>query len=137
MVRGVGVLMPEREKRASLGILFNSSTFRDRVRDADRLCSFTMMFGGTGDPEWVSATEDKIRAAVVSELREVLKLSGTCESMVIHRWPSAIPIYNQKLMSAWEAARQGWCKTPGRILFGNYSGQVSVRGMFESVATLN
>ena len=31
-------------------------------------------------------------------------------------------------------ARETWCATPGRVLFGNYTGQVSLRGMIELAA---
>src|SRR5205085_9314631 len=41
-VKGVGLLVPPREGRKSLGILFNSSAFEGRVRDESRFASFTI-----------------------------------------------------------------------------------------------
>lgn len=34
-------------------------------------------------------------------------------------------------------ARETWCAAPGRMLFGNYTGQVSLRAMIESAAALS
>ncbi|MFL6210415.1 MAG: hypothetical protein ACJ74W_16280 [Pyrinomonadaceae bacterium] len=36
----------------------------------------------------------------------------------------------------WQTAQAAWCATPGRILFGNYTGQVSLRGMIERALTM-
>jgi oxygen-dependent protoporphyrinogen oxidase len=55
-VSGVGVLMPAREETKSLGILFNSSSFANRVHDETRLASFTVIMGGTMHPEWLDAS---------------------------------------------------------------------------------
>jgi hypothetical protein len=40
------------------------------------------------------------------------------------------------LARVWERARETWCATPGRLLFGNYAGQVSLRGMIEAAARM-
>jgi NADH dehydrogenase FAD-containing subunit len=54
--------------------------------------------------------------------------------LVISRWRRAIPQYSVTLPAVWQTARETWCAEPGRILFGNYTGQVSLRGMIESSA---
>jgi hypothetical protein len=41
-----------------------------------------------------------------------------------------------QLMWTEKQADETWCVAPGRILFGNYRGQVSLRGMIESSAEL-
>ena len=64
-----------------------------------------------------------------------LKHSAPLE-LTIHRWPRAIPRYDARLENAWTEARRGWCSQPGRVIFGNYSGQVSLRGMIEAVGTV-
>ena len=55
--------------------------------------------------------------------------------LVINRWRRAIPQYSTALPNVWRTARETWCAEPGRILFGNYTGQVSLRGMIESAAS--
>ena len=135
-VKGVGVLVPPREGRKSLGILFNSSAFEGRVFDESRYASFTILFGGTSQPGWVEAPDDEIARAVSEELEGLLGIRGEPAELVINRWRRAIPQYSTSLPAVWSAARETWCAEPGRVLFGNYTGQVSLRGMIESAAEL-
>jgi protoporphyrinogen/coproporphyrinogen III oxidase len=136
-VKGVGALVPASEERKSLGILFTSSSFENRVFDESRHASFTILFGGTAQPEWVSASDEEIKWAVREELAKLLGIDGEPLELVITRWPRAIPQYSIELPRVWATARESWCKQQGRILFGNYTGQVSLRGMIESAASLS
>src|ERR1043166_7413858 len=135
-VKGVGVLVPPSERRECLGVLFNSSAFEGRVHDESRFASFTVLFGGTAQPGWVNATDEEIERAVISELDALLGVKGRPAHLVVNRWPRAIPQYSTTLPRLWRRARATWCAAPGRVLFGNYTGQVSLRGMIESAATL-
>jgi oxygen-dependent protoporphyrinogen oxidase len=135
-VKGVGVLVPPREGRKSLGVLFNSSAFAGRVFDESRYASFTLLFGGTSQPGWVDATDEEIGRAVSEELGGLLGIKGEPAELVINRWRRAIPQYSTALPSVWRTARESWCAEPGRILFGNYTGQVSLRGMIETAAEM-
>jgi protoporphyrinogen/coproporphyrinogen III oxidase len=134
-IQGVGVLMPSREQTKSLGILFNSSSFAYRVADESRFASFTVMMGGTAQPQWLAASDDEIRQAIKLELWNVLGIREPLD-VAIHRWPAALPQYSVDLQDVWAYARQSWCAKAGRILFGNYTGQISLRGMIESAASL-
>jgi protoporphyrinogen/coproporphyrinogen III oxidase len=134
-VHGTGVLMPACEDRKSLGILFNSSSFNYRVTDDSHLASFTVMMGGTSQRQWLQAGDDEIRQAIKLELFDVLGIREPL-SVLIHRWPAALPQYSSELPSVWQHARDTWCATPGKMLFGNYTGQISLRGMIESAAEL-
>ena len=135
-VHGTGVLMPAREETKSLGILFNSSSFDYRVTDDSRFASFTVMMGGTAHPEWLDASDAEIQQAIKLELSAVLGIREPCQT-VIHRWPAALPQYSIDLPNVWQKARDTWCIIPGRMLFGNYTGQISLRGMIESAASFN
>lgn len=134
-VEGVGALMPSCEDRNCLGILFNSSSFQDRVTDESKLASFTVMMGGTSQPEWLDANDSEIEQAISKELSSLLGVKQV-QRLVIHRWSAALPQYGSDLPAVWQKARETWCATPGRILFGNYAGQISLRGMIESAANL-
>jgi len=135
-VKGVGVLVPPRERRECLGILFNSSAFEGRVRDESRFASFTVLLGGTAQPRWAAASDEEIERAVIGELDALLAVKGRPARLVINRWPRAIPQYSTTLPRLWQHARATWCAQPGRVLFGNYTGQVSLRGMIESAALM-
>ena len=127
--------MPACEQTKSLGILFNSSSFADRVVDDSHLASFTVMMGGTAQPNWLTASDDEIRQTIKLELSSFLGIREPLD-VAIHRWPAALPQYSVSVRDVWVCARESWCATPGRILFGNYTGQISLRGMIESAATL-
>lgn len=132
--RGVGVLVPEKERdRKCLGILFNSSAFPNRTR-GESVQSFTMMLGGTSRPEVLDLSNDELRDVITSEMKAVLKMKGDAEAIHITRWPRAIPVYGPNLQSLFKNAETGWCAEPGRMIFGNYAGQVSMRGLIESLA---
>ena len=135
-VKGVGVLMPEVEGRSCLGVLFNSSSFPNRVTHEAETASFTMMIGGSARPELFQASDTQLEKLISDELHSLFGLKAAPSKILIHRWERAIPQYNLDLMDAWAAAREGWCATPGRILFGNYATQVSLRGMIESAESL-
>jgi protoporphyrinogen/coproporphyrinogen III oxidase len=134
-IHGTGVLMPACEDRKALGILFNSDSFANRVADDAHFASFTVMLGGTAQRQWLEASDDEIRQAIKLELSAVLGIREP-QTVLIHRWPAALPQYSPDLPAIWQQARDSWCALPGRILFGNYTGQISLRGMIESAARL-
>jgi oxygen-dependent protoporphyrinogen oxidase len=133
-VKGVGALVPEKEGRKSLGVLFTSSSFEGRVSDESRYASFAVLLGGTSQPHWASATDAEIEEAVREELGDLFGVRGEPARLVISRWERAIPQYSVSLPSVWRLARETWCAAPGRLLCGNYTGQVSLRGMIETAA---
>lgn len=134
-IQGVGVLMPACESTKSLGILFNSSSFEYRVTDDARLASFTVMMGGTACPHWLSADDQEIQQAIKLEFSDLLRIREPLAT-VIHRWARALPQYGIDLPGVWLSARRSWCAQPGHLLFGNYTGQISLRGMIESAFAL-
>ncbi len=135
--RGVGVLIPEKEiGRLCLGILFNSSSFDSRALSG-KVASFTMMLGGSSEPGLLEKSDDELKAVITREMQEVLGLKGSCEAIHITRWPCAIPKYDLALERVWKRARAVFdAPATGTILFGNYTGQVSLRGMIESLPNL-
>lgn len=120
---GLGVLIPQAEHRKSLGILYNSSAFENRVVKPD-VTSLTMMLDS-------SIEESQLANVIQAELSEVLHTKSPPLETFIRRWERAVPKYNAHLLKMWTLAEQTWCAVPGKILFGNYTGQVSIRGMAE------
>ncbi len=131
---GVGVLVPRREGRDALGILFNSSAFAGRVKSPATHLSFTMMLGGSARPDLPKLDDEEIKRRVNQELKALLGARSGAAHFVISRWERAIPKYSRELLQTWSDLRSDWCLKPGRVIFGNYTGQVSLRGMIETVS---
>lgn len=132
---GIGVLCAAHQPLRALGVLFNSATFAARVRDAENVASYTVMFGGTGDAAVMNLSDAEISAIIQTELQTILNLSAPPLETVIHRWSAAIPVYSPELAHTHEILKQDFCAAPGRVLFGNYTGQISLRGMAEFAMT--
>ncbi|HYX41363.1 MAG TPA: protoporphyrinogen oxidase [Pyrinomonadaceae bacterium] len=136
-INGVGVLAAASEARKCLGILFNSSAFAGRVQDETRHASFTLLFGGSAQPHWLAASDEEIALAVRAELADILGVCGAPLELVITRQPRGVPQYSAALPQVWQTARATWCAQTGHVLFGNYTGQVSLRGMIERAQAIN
>lgn len=132
---GVGVLIPATEQKEILGVLFNSSSYPGRVKNEGHQ-SLTVLMGGTYQPHIHEKSDDEIADIVRQNLYDILGLVGDPLYLHINRWEQAIPLYGSEILDVWAHVRQGWCATPGRILFGNYTGQVSLRGMMEISAAV-
>jgi oxygen-dependent protoporphyrinogen oxidase len=128
--QGLGVLIPDGEGRNCLGVLFNSSAFPGRVV-SDDLVSLTMMFGAA--PLERPALDDLIR----TELAALFGFKGGVVEISHRCWENAVPKYDAHLLETWSTAQASWCAKPGQLLFGNYTGQVSIRGMAELARGLN
>jgi hypothetical protein len=93
------------------------------------------MMGGTAGPTWLKASDAEIQQAIKLEFSDLLGIREPLAT-VIHRWPFALPQYGIDLPKVWQSARTGWCAQQGHLLFGNYTGQISLRGMIESASAL-
>lgn len=129
--KGLGVLMSGDEMLPCLGVLFNSGAFAHRVTSETGV-SLSLFFGGTRRPEVLDFSDAQVEAETKTVLTRLFGFQGNWDGIRIHRYARAIPKYNASLVDAWESARQGWCVKPGNILFGNYTGQVSLRGLIQT-----
>ena len=89
---GFGVLVPAREQRSLLGVLFSSTLFPGRAPDGH--VALTVFAGGARQPETARLPAAELRARLLPDLRELLGISG--EPVFTHHtfWPRAIPQYN-------------------------------------------
>ncbi|MCX6955980.1 MAG: protoporphyrinogen oxidase [Verrucomicrobia bacterium] len=89
---GFGLLVPEKENRSVLGVLFSSSLFPGRAPAGH--VALTVMVGGTRQPDLARLPTDRLIAAVAPDLSHLL---GVADAPVFSRhafWPRAIPQYN-------------------------------------------
>jgi oxygen-dependent protoporphyrinogen oxidase len=89
---GFGALVPAREQRSLLGVLFSSTLFPRRTPDGH--VALTVFAGGARQPETARLSTELLLARVLPDLRELLGVSG--EPAFVHHtfWPKAIPQYN-------------------------------------------
>jgi oxygen-dependent protoporphyrinogen oxidase len=133
--RGVGVLVPRNEGLRLLGCLFNSSAFPNRTID-DSYVSLTVMYGGSEDPAALSLTDGELSTLLHQEIRTLLGAKSDSAHLEITRWDRAIPIYSAELEAAQEALKLGFCAHPGRLIFSNFSKEVSIRGLINATLQL-
>lgn len=135
--QGLGFLNALSQKSPVLGMLFTSKTFPGRTSSPD-LLSWTTLLGGTEEPHWITAPEALIQEVIQKECHKLFSFQGAVERMVVFRWPRAIPMYDASLLALWQYAQegQGWFAQPGHVLFGNYTGGVSIRHLIETSLAL-
>jgi oxygen-dependent protoporphyrinogen oxidase len=88
---GFGMLIPQREARATLGALFSSTLFPGRAPDGRVL--LTAFIGGARN-EAVATTDDaRVIEQVRADLGALLGIEGEPVFVQLTRWPRAIPQY--------------------------------------------
>ncbi len=121
-----GGLVPSREQKPVLGILFPSSCFTGRAPEEGALFSFFM--GGVRHPEMLAWTDEEIRTTVVSHVQSMLRFPADLSPDLIHifRHPLAIPQYGTTSGERFEAINHIEHQYPGLILAGNILGGISL-----------
>lgn len=121
---GFGVLLPPREGKGTLGVLFSSSLFPDRAPEGHVL--LTAFVGGRLFPEQATRPPDAVLRTALQGLGPLLGLKGD-PVFVRHRfWPHAIPQYEVGYEGVLGrlAALEG--EHPGLRFAGNFRGGVAV-----------
>ncbi len=117
-INAFGGLIPSKEKRRLLGVLFPSSFFDSRAPEGGALLS--VFLGGIKNGEMYSLSDEQIQTLVEAEIGEMLQVKGIkADLMKIFRYGQAIPQYTQtteQRLDAINAIRAGY---PGLILAGN------------------
>ena len=117
-LRAFGTLIPSKEKRHILGILYPSSCFRDRCPEGKSLLS--VFLGGIRFPEMIHLPDDEIEELIKNELRIVFrKPKLEPEQIQIFRHPYAIPQYEKNTGERLKAIQEFERIYPGIILAGN------------------
>jgi oxygen-dependent protoporphyrinogen oxidase len=113
-----GGLIPEKENRDLLGVLFPSSIFEDRAPKQGALLSVFM--GGIKRPELFELSDEKIRQIVMREVNDLFKLKDTKPDLVeIFRYKQAIPQYDISSKARLENISEIEKQFPGLWLAGN------------------
>jgi len=91
-IDGFGLIMPQKERRASLAISYTSNKYPGRVPDDEIL--LRVFLGGALRPEVVELSDSKLLEMAAVELRELLGWQGKQANwQAIIRWKEAMPQY--------------------------------------------
>jgi protoporphyrinogen/coproporphyrinogen III oxidase len=121
---GFGCLVPRKERRRVLGVLFSSSMFEGRAPAGTAL--LTTFIGGQRNPELPGLPEADIAALAHAEHSTLLGARQAPLFQAVTCWPRAIPQYtigHLGRVARAEAARQ---VLPGLHFCANWKGGVSV-----------
>ncbi len=131
---GFGCLIPRDEGLTILGVLFNACIFPDRVDNAEYV-SLTCMMRDEGCGS-IFDMEDSylIQKIIQPDLERLLGLTASIEAYHMRKWKRGIPLYSPSLVKAWPELDQLLKKEyPDIRLLGNYTGQISIRGMAQYI----
>jgi len=112
-----GALMPTKEKRNALGILFPSAIFEGRAPANGALLS--VFLGGVKNSGLIEKTDHEIKSLVQKELHETMGVTASPDLFKIFRYPFAIPQYDKSTEERLNAISQIQNSYPGLILAGN------------------
>lgn len=133
---GFGALVPEREDRNILGVLFPSAVFDGRAPEGHGL--LTVFVGGSRSPECSSPDTDQLLKTIQPDLETLLGIQDE-PSFVHHKhWPMAIPQYTLGYEKVLEAITRIEQQYIGLKLAGNYRTGISLSYCLESaIASTN
>lgn len=112
-----GGLVPSKEKRNILGILFTSSFFHNRAPVNGALLS--VFVGGIKRPELFEFSDTELKELVFREVKEMMQLNNVNPDIVhIFRYLKAIPQYERSSEERFQAIENIQSRYPGLILAG-------------------
>lgn len=121
---GFGFLIPEKERRNILGVIWSSTLFERRAPNDS--VSLTVFVGGSRQPENALWNDAEILQTVKSELQELMQIEGEPSFSYITRWEKAIPQYQLGHLNIVSEISQFESNHPGLFLSGNYRDGISV-----------
>ena len=133
---GFGCLVPRNEGLTILGVLFNSSIFENRVSHDDQFASLTCII----QDNHAEITDQQLEKLVSKELSMLFMNENDSIPILnssLKRWGCGIPVYNHYLYKSWINIHNMLSHhLPNVNLFGNFTGQISIRGMIGQVVNV-
>lgn len=112
-----GGLIPSKENRSILGVLFPSACFDNRAPKGGALLSVFM--GGTKRPEILNFSDDEILKIVLEEIKHSMDVDQKPDLVEIFRHSKAIPQYYASTQQRYEAITEVEKQMDGLIIGGN------------------
>lgn len=116
-INAFGGLVPSKEKRRILGILFTSSFFEKRAPEGGALLS--VFVGGSRLPGATNMSDDELTGLVLNELKDMMDVSDKPDLLKIVRYEHAIAQYGASTKERLECIAELQNEYPGLVLAGN------------------
>jgi protoporphyrinogen/coproporphyrinogen III oxidase len=114
---GFGVLIPEKERKNVLGVLFSSTLFPNRAPDSH--VALTVMIGGSRQPELARLPTSDLLPLVQQDVQDLLGVAGDPVFVRHNVWPRAIPQYQLGYERFLEAISRCETDNPGLVIAGH------------------
>lgn len=116
-IKAFGGLVPSKEQKKILGVLFTSSFFKGRAPEGGALLS--VFLGGIRRPEQIEMSDNELIEMLKQELPPMMELREWAPDLIkIFRYPYAIPQYGADSKERFETIEQIEAQYPGLILAG-------------------
>lgn len=117
--RAFGGLVPSKEKRDVLGILFPSDCFVNRA--PQRGVAYAFFIGGMRNPEMIKLSDEEIKRHVIEDLHSMMKYPANTQpdEIAIYRHARAIPQYESSTGARLRSIDLLQHKYPGLVIAGN------------------
>ncbi|WP_018463947.1 protoporphyrinogen oxidase [Segatella paludivivens] len=114
-----GGLVPSKEKRDVLGILFPSDCFAERA--PKRGAAYAFFIGGMRHPEMIKLSDEEIKRHVIDDLHSMMKYPAKTQpdEIEIYRHDKAIPQYESSTGARLKSIDLLQQKYPGLVIAGN------------------
>lgn len=132
---GFGGLIPFKENKDMLGILFMSTLFKDRAPENAVL--FTIFMGGYRKPHIHEMTDDEILSILDKEFTGLMDIKGFHPDLLeIHRYANAIPQYGADMGERLEHIKQIENAYAGLHIGGNVKDGIGMADRIKQGRTL-
>jgi oxygen-dependent protoporphyrinogen oxidase len=121
---GFGGLIPARENRRILGVLYPSAIFSGRAPEGGAMLSVFM--GGIKNREMINLPDEEIIAILKEEIRLTMKTTNEPDLIRIHKHKHAIAQYDIKSEARFNAIDKIEKEFPGLIIAGSMSGGIGM-----------
>ena len=129
-----GGLIPSKENRKVLGVLFPSAIFPGRAPGGGALLS--VFLGGVKRPELVNLKDEELESLVIEEVKSTLYTDQRPDLLKIFRYFHAIPQYGISSGDRLDCIRRIQEQYPGLILAGNIRDGIGMADRVKQARTI-
>ncbi len=133
-IEGFGGLIPSKEGKNILGVIYSSSNFAGRAPNGHLL--LTVIAGGAKHLEVANWSEEEIVKNAEREIRALYDVKGEAVFRHGRLWKHAIPQYNVGYDSVLTAIESAEKELPGLHFIGNYRGGISMGACIKTATEL-